>query len=57
MTPFDDQHFEAGVDVALSLQFYGWLFGLGTGIKLTGPTPAVNEFREYIRKASDEYLE
>ena len=56
MATIDDLHFEAGVDVALSLQFYGWLFGLGPGIKLTGPTPAVNEFKGYLRKASEEYL-
>ncbi len=56
MVPIDDEHFEAGVDVALSPQFFGWLFGLGAGIRLTGPAPAVSAFREHLRQMSEYYL-
>ena len=55
MVPVDEQRFEVGIDVALSLQFYGWLFGLGPSIRLTGPTPAINEFRKHIRTISKGY--
>ena len=55
MIPIDDEHFETRVDVALSLQFYGWLIGLGPGIRLTGPTPAVKELKAHIRRLSEQY--
>ena len=57
MIPIDDEHFETRVEVALSLQFYGWLIGLGPGIRLTGPMPAVKELRAHIRRLSEQYLD
>jgi len=55
MIPIDEEHFETRVEVALSLQFYGWLIGLGPGIRLTGPTPAVKELKAHIRRLSEQY--
>ena len=55
MVPINETHFEAGVEVVLSLQFYGWLISLGQGIRLTGPTPAVNELKANLKRLSIEY--
>lgn len=55
MVPVSDTRFEAGVDVVPSPLFYGWLIGLGPGIRLTGPTPVVKALREIIRQQYEEY--
>ncbi|MBQ3789966.1 MAG: WYL domain-containing protein [Lachnospiraceae bacterium] len=39
---------ETRVDVAVSEQFFGWIFGLGTGVKLLGPEDVVAAFREEV---------
>jgi hypothetical protein len=57
MIPIDNEHFETRVEVALSLQFYGWLIGLGPDIRLTGPTPAVKELKAHIRRLNEQYLD
>lgn len=57
MVPVSDTHFEVSVDVALSLQFYGWLIGLGPGIRLTGPGPAIKELKEQIMRLTNDYLD
>ncbi len=36
---------ETRVDVALSDQFFGWLFALGQGVKILGPSSAVKKFK------------
>jgi predicted DNA-binding transcriptional regulator YafY len=36
------------VDVAVSDQFFGWIFALGTGVKITGPEDVVERFRNEI---------
>ena len=56
IVPLSETHFEAGVEVALSLQFYGWLLCLGPGIRLTGPKPAVNELKAHLKRLSAEYI-
>ena len=55
MVPINETHFEAGVEVVLSLQFYGWLISLGQGIRLIGPTPAVNELKAHLKRLNVEY--
>ena len=41
----DENHFIATVEVALSPNFYGWLFGFGDKIRLIGPDYVVEEYR------------
>lgn len=48
----EDGYFEAGVDVLVSRQFYGWLFGVG-GIKVLAPEYVAKEYRELVKKQSD----
>lgn len=44
----DENHFIATVEVALSPNFYGWLFGFGDKISLTGPENVVEEYRKRL---------
>ena len=43
----DDRHFRITVPVAVSNQFYGWVFGLGKTVRIIGPGSA----KEGIMKA------
>lgn len=54
LIPDGTEHFVLTVAAAVSLQFYGWLFGLGTGVALTGPDWAVKEWRGLLRAALGE---
>lgn len=53
--PDEDGYFSVRVSVAVSPQFWGWLFGLGDGVELTGPDWAVEEYRERLRAAAKLY--
>lgn len=41
----DDDHSTLAVDVAVSPQFFGWIFSLGSGVKVTGPDEVVEQMR------------
>lgn len=47
----DEEHSEVAVDVAISAQFFGWIFSLGREVKVTGP----DSVREQIRIAAEEF--
>lgn len=49
----DDTTSLLAVDVALSYQFYGWIFSLGKDVKVTAPENVV----EKMRIAADEFAE
>ena len=46
---------ETAVDVALSNQFFGWMFALGPCVKITGPADVVARFRDELEAASELY--
>ncbi len=46
---------EANVDVALSDQFLGWVFSLGTNIRIVGPNEVVERFSTDISAISELY--
>ena len=46
---------ETSVDVALSDQFLGWIFSLGTKVKIAGPEEVVDRFAGEIRAMSKMY--
>ncbi len=46
----DSGHFAATVEVSLSPNFYGWLFGFGEKIKLTGPQWVAERYKEMLEK-------
>lgn len=51
----DADHSEVAVEVAVSPQFYGWIFSLGTGVKITGPSEAVSGMKKYLEDVSKIY--
>ncbi|MGN0452949.1 MAG: helix-turn-helix transcriptional regulator [Ruminococcus sp.] len=50
-------HFVTTVKVALSRQFYGWIFALSDRAQILSPSAAVEGFREEIRRVSCVYGE
>ncbi|MCI9264638.1 MAG: WYL domain-containing protein [Oscillospiraceae bacterium] len=54
LIPDGEDHFVLTVDGVVSPQFYGWLFGLGEGVRLTAPDWAVAEYRGMLEKAMGE---
>ncbi len=47
---------EANVDVALSDQFFGWIFSLGTSVRLLGPEEVVNKFAGEVKSIGKYYM-
>ncbi len=47
--------FIINVKIALSPQFFGWLFGLGTKVKILAPQNAVSSFADYVKSICDLY--
>ena len=50
LKPVDEKHSELNVDVFVSPQFYGWIFGLGNDVKIVGPDEVVKEMKERAKK-------
>ena len=47
VTKEDDRHFKVTVNVAVSNQFFGWVFGLGKMVRIVGP----ESVKEKMKKA------
>ena len=56
ITPEDDSHFTALVQVAVSPQFYGWIFGLGNGVTILGPEDVARGMKEQLEQIQLNYL-
>ena len=54
-TDIDDWS-ETTVEVALSKQFYGWIFSLGPNIKIVGPEDVVRSFGEELEMMRNLYF-
>lgn len=52
----DAQHFTVNVNVAVSKQFLGWVFSLGSGIKIIGPDTVVEQMKCEAKRLSEQYL-
>ena len=50
-----DDHFRIKHDVTVSGQFYGWIAGLGTDVRIVHPQSVVDGFREHIKAIADLY--
>ena len=48
--PIDDEWFSVNVKVAVSDQFFGWVVGIGGGVKIEAPENVKNKFSECISK-------
>ncbi len=51
----DDSHFKVTVKVAVSPQFFAWVFGLGNYVTITGPSSVVKQMKEMLAKVSKRY--
>ncbi len=45
------------VDVAISSQFFGWIFGLGSDVIITGPDAVVEEYKTELEKCLEAFTE
>ena len=54
MMPIDDDHFSVRVEVAVSEQFFGWIFALGGGVVITGPENVKQEMNKALSKLYTE---
>jgi predicted DNA-binding transcriptional regulator YafY len=48
--PHDQEHFHAGVTVTVSPQFFGWLAGIGKGIRISWPEDVREEYKAYLKE-------
>ena len=51
--PYDKEHFHAGVTVTVSPQFFGWLAGIGKGIRISWPEDVREEYKQYLQGIID----
>ncbi len=47
---------ETHVDVAVSNQFFGWLFALGTDVELLGPKDIRRDFADFTSGVAGKYI-
>ena len=55
MIPEDEKHFTIHTDIEVSPQFYGWVCGLGKGVRILAPAEVVEEMGEYVRGIAEMY--
>ena len=55
LTKTDDQHFKVTVPVAVSPQFFAWVFGLGNYVTITGPESVVKQMKDMLGKVGKRY--
>ena len=51
----DDHHFKITVPVAVSPQFFAWIFGLGGKVTILGPKSVVKQMKDMLGKVSERY--
>ena len=49
----DEGHFHTGVMVTVSPQFFGWLAGIGKGIRISWPEDVREEYKQYLHGIID----
>ena len=50
IVPSGEERFKVTHEVAVSGQFFGWLVGLGPGVRIVYPQNVVDEFRDRLRR-------
>lgn len=55
MIPTDEEHFKARVLVSVSRQFFGWVAGVGSQMKIMGPEDVRQEYKEYLEEILTDY--
>ena len=54
-TTDNERHFTARVSVSVSEQFYGWLCGLGSKVRIESPASVSEDFKAYLSKIQRLY--
>jgi predicted DNA-binding transcriptional regulator YafY len=55
LVPLDDEHFTIRTKVEISQQFYGWLCGLGNGVKIISPEWVVDGMKKHVMEIAKMY--
>lgn len=55
MIPQGETHFKAKVLVSVSSQFFGWITGIGSGMKIIGPEHVKQQYKEYLLNVLENY--
>lgn len=55
ITEAGEKYFTICAKVSPDREFFGWLAGAGTGVKITGPEEVCTEYRKFLRKALGNY--
>lgn len=48
--PLDETHFAVNITVAVSPQFFSWIFGLGGGVQITEPQAVRDQFQQQLKQ-------
>lgn len=51
----DKDHFRITVPVAISQQFFGWVFGLGKYVRIVGPEDVVEKMKKALSDIAERY--
>ena len=51
----DETHIQVRVKVAVSRQFFGWVSGFGSAVRIESPGQIVQAYREYLREILNVY--
>lgn len=51
----DNNHFEITVPIAVSEQFYGWIFGLGKAVRIIGPSRVKEGMKKALADITQRY--
>lgn len=55
LIPIDETHFRVHIQVTVSAQFFGWIAGLGQGVKIDNPQLIKEEYCEYLKSILARY--
>ena len=53
--PGEEGYFKLSALMTVSEQFFGWVTGLGTGVKILSPDHVNLEYQEYLKKILEQY--
>jgi hypothetical protein len=52
LVPGEQGRFSVTLDVVVSPQFWGWVFGLGPEVRVAGPAWAAEEYTQLLRRSA-----
>ena len=55
LIPQGEDYFKTRVLVSVSSQFFGWVTGIGSGMKITGPDNVKDEYKAYLQDVLENY--